>query len=156
MSFGRVVADVAVGLALDEARAAAAAGARHRLVGRGVDRLDVHAIDGLARHAVGIGAGVDGHFDHRLDRRGDGVLVVLTDKDDRELPDRREIHRLVEETVVDAAVAKEAGGNPILAARFEGKGGTTGHRHAGSDNAVCAVNAQAHVGDVHGAAATLL
>ena len=109
---GGVVAEEAVGPALEERRAPARAGARDRARGRLEHRVDVHAVDPLGRHAVGGGAVDERAGGRALLRQRDGVAVVLADEDERQLPERGEVHRLVQHALVGAAVAEERHGDP--------------------------------------------
>src|SRR5881397_4402638 len=92
-----VVAVVAVGLALEERRPLARAGA-----GDGGARLlvhveEVHAVGDRARHRVGaVPDGEVAHGSHELHPRRLAVAVVLGDEDRGELPDRGQVERLVE------------------------------------------------------------
>src|SRR5207237_10353837 len=85
-----------------------------------IDGGQVVAVYNLTRHAVGLGAIdhiLDGHL--QTQRRGVGVLVVVTEEDDRELADRREVHRLVEVASAGAAVAGVGDDHAGLAAQPE-------------------------------------
>ena len=87
-----------------------------------------------------------------LDRRAHGVEVVLADKEDGELPQRREIEGFVEEPLCGGAVAEEAGGEPLPAAHLVGKRQPDGQRYAPRDDGIAAVKARRRVEDMHRAA----
>jgi hypothetical protein len=90
------VAVPAVGLHLDEARSFAATGAADRLVGRLVGEEEVVAVDGEARHAVGLRA-VRDVLERDAHARGDRLRpeVVLHDEDAGELVNAREVQGFV-------------------------------------------------------------
>jgi hypothetical protein len=105
-----------------------------------VDGQWIGAIDRDARHRVGFR--LDGQ---RLPVRGvrilllggrhDVVAVVLHDKDHRQLPQRSNIQRLMEGTLLRRAVAKVAEDDFALLADLRVPGRTCGVRDAGADNA---------------------
>src|SRR5258705_6880925 len=103
-----VMAVVAVGLALEERRPLAPPRTLHEAPHRRVDRLDVLAVDALGVDAQRARA--------RQDLAGNGlgpgrVLAgegVLADIDDARLPDRRHVHRVVEQALTQRAVAEES------------------------------------------------
>ena len=133
------VAEVAVGLDFDQAGAFAAARApdrrRHRLVH--LDRVVVRHLD--AGHAVGRGA-----VGHPVDGRGAGLghrdrpLVVLADEDHRQLPQGRQVQRLMKGALVGRAFAEEGHRHPVLAQLLGREGRAAGRRQAGADDAAAA------------------
>ena len=88
-----------------------------------------------------------------LRREALGVLVVLADVDRRQLPDRREVQRLVERALVRRAVAEERDRDLIGAELLRGERRAGRDRDAAADDAVRAEVALRGVGDVHRAAA---
>ena len=106
---GHRVAAIAVGLALDELRSAAAANAIERLLGRGMDLEYVHAIDLFRRDIVG-GNALE-HLWHRrmtVNLGADRIVVVFADEQDRQVPKTGHVQRLVESALIDGPVAEEA------------------------------------------------
>src|SRR5206468_906316 len=69
-------------------------------------------------------------------RRRERVLVVLAEVDDRQLPDGGQIQRLVDHTLIGAAVAEERDDDAVGAADATGEGGPGADRQAGGDDAV--------------------
>src|SRR5207248_981577 len=76
--------------------------------GRLVDRAHVLPIDLLHRDPEGGGASGDTTSGHLAGGRVLAVLVVLADVDNGQLPERRHVHRLVEQPLAERAVAEEA------------------------------------------------
>ena len=85
-------------------------------------------------------------------RRELGVAVVLAEEDDRQLPHRGEVHRLVERALGDGAVAEEGDRHAAVGPQLRGRGRADGDRQAGGDDAVGAEDADGRIGDVHRAA----
>ena len=80
---------------------------RHTIDHVGIIAIDDDPFQPIGRRAVGGGMLDGGHF---ADRRVLHVEIVLADEDHRQLPDRREIQRLVERPDIGRAVAEEADG----------------------------------------------
>ena len=88
-------------------------------------------------------------------RRRHAVAVVLAHEDDRQLPDRRHVERLVEGALVVGAVAEEGDDDLAGLHALGGQGRADRDRDAAADDAVGAEIAHRDVGDVHRAAAAL-
>src|SRR5579871_6275954 len=117
-----VVAEVAVGFALEERRPLAPARAQNRLAGGGVDREEVHAVDDGTRHAVARGAhGEVADARVVLDRRRLTVAVVLEHENHGQRKHGREVQALVEESLVGGAVAEEGHGDAAGAQHLGGE-----------------------------------
>src|SRR5829696_6213709 len=100
----------AIGYAFKECRTAAAACFRRGLLHRFVHGFDIVAIDGLALESIsGTAHGELFHRDALLQTDSHRVLIVLANIDNRQLPNTGEIHRLMDNSLVDRTVAKEAG-----------------------------------------------
>ena len=143
----------AIGQGLDQARSLARPrpqrGAQHRVV----DRRGVVAVDPAARQVVGRGAAGDAAAgDHAVAGRRQAVEVVLAEEDQRQPPDRRQVHGLVEDALAGRAVAEEGDADRARAAQLLGQGGAGAESHAGTDDAVRAQDAALEVRDVHRAA----
>ena len=124
-----------------------------RLPGDLVHRLDVLAV-GLHRlHPERLRA-VGKVADRRVLRlrRRLGPLVVLEHEDRRDLPELREVQRLVERADVRRAVAEERDGDARLAAQLEGERRARDLRQAAADDGVRAEVAALDVVQVHRAA----
>ena len=149
-----VVADGAVGSALEEGRAAAAARAFAGLPHGEPDREHIVAVHRDARHAVGGGfRGNVGIERHRPEGGGRRIEVVFANEHHRGVLHRGEIQRLVEIAMVAAAIAKKGDADVVaalLARRHTGAGGVA---DAGGDDAVGAEQANRAIIEMHRAAA---
>jgi hypothetical protein len=142
-----------VGQALEQERARAGA-RRGEESGEGVTDGDrVVAVDGLARepvrrhqvaHALDVGM--------RGARRELGEAVVLAHEHDRQLPQRREVHRLGPVPGLHGAVAEEHDGHLVAAAQATRERAAERHRHVAADHAGGAEQAVLDVDQVHRAA----
>src|SRR5437667_12437360 len=83
---------------------------------------NVVAIHNLAGQTICFGT-IRNIFDGHLtfQRRGVGVLIVITDEDNRHLPNRRDVDTLVPIAAAGCSVAKEAKGDAVLAAHLHRK-----------------------------------
>ena len=81
-----------------------------------------------------------------------GVVVVLADEDRRQLPQLREVERLVERPDVRRAVAEVRDGDARLAAHLERERRAGDHRQAAADDGVRTEVAALDVVEVHRAA----
>ena len=149
-----VVADGAVGSALEERRAAAAAGAFAGLLHGEPDGEHIVAVHRNARHAIGGrfrgNVGIEGH---RAEGGGGRIEIVFADEHHGGVLHRGEIQRLVEIAVIAAAVAEEGDADivtALLPCRHAGAGGVA---DAGGDDAVGAEQADRAIIEVHRAAA---
>ena len=88
-----------------------------------------------------------------LDRGPHPVEVVLDQEEDRQLPQRRQVHRLAEVAGVGGAVAEHADGDRVFALVLGGEGEAGGDRQVAADDPVAAHEAVLGVEDVHRAAA---
>ena len=106
---------------------------------RGVgDDGEIVAVDDLARHGIGAGArrrrcatAVERAIDDRH-----RVLVVLADEDDRQLPDRGEVERLVESALVVGAVAEKGDRDRALSPPLGAERRADRDRQAAADDAI--------------------
>src|SRR6201999_1019651 len=144
---------VAVGQHLQDDRAVALAAPGDRLVGGGLDRAHVHAVDALARNAVGgpalrqVGGGGGAR-----QRRAHGVLVVLDDVDHGQAPELRHVEALVDLALVGGAVTEIGQRYVVVAAILVSEGESGADRHHGADNPGPAVELLLLGEHVHGAA----
>src|SRR4051794_29031433 len=144
-----VMAVVAVGRAAEERRPLAGARALDRPGRRLVDRDDVLPVDRLGGDAEALRP--------RRDRPGRDlhvvrvlvVEVVLADVDDRQLPERRHVHHLVEQALAERALAEEADGDTIGAEHLRAEAGSGRDPGRPADDRVRAEIAVRVVGDVH-------
>ena len=83
---------------------------------------NVVAIHNLAGQTICFGT-IRNIFDGHLafQRRGVGVLIVITDEDNRHLPNRRDVDTLVPIAAAGCSVAKEAKDDAVLAAHLHRK-----------------------------------
>jgi hypothetical protein len=150
------MAGLPIGKKLEKDRAAALPASRRRGLGGRADGLDVIAVDGLARESIGGRSIGDARIlHHEVDAGRGAVEIVLADEDDRQLPDRGEVERLVKGAFVVRAVAEERhrhrAGPPLLGAQR----GADRDRQPAANDAIRAEIALGRVGDVHRAAASL-
>ena len=146
----------AIGLAFQQGGTLSLSGSCHRLGSSFVDRHNVIAIHGNAGNAVSCPA-----IRHILDglmarlAHGNAIIVVLTNENDGELPDRGHIQRLVEGALIGRSVAEEADANLIGSPVAGGKACAYRDVVTGTHDTVGTQNALVGVGDVHGAALAL-
>ncbi len=72
-------------------------------------------------------------------RGAHGVLVVLDDIDDRQLPQLGHVEGLVDLALVGGAVAEIGQADAVIAAILVGEGQAGAQRHLGADDAVAAI-----------------
>ena len=132
------------------------ASARSRAARDGrVDGDHVLPVDDDRRQAEAGGALRDGLGRHGLrDVRLHGVQVVLAHRDQRKLPQRRQVDELPGPSRVRAAVAEVPDGHPRLVLQHHAQRGTHGQAQSGTDDAVGAQEAPGHVDQVHAPTAT--
>src|SRR2546425_8846654 len=122
---GRVahgVAAEAVGAGLDQRRRLVRASALDGAADDVANGQRIHAVDRLGRNAVELAELPDSGLGQRpLERGPHGVAVVLADPDHRQLPERGEIHRLVELALRDGAVAEVAHADLIATLVVDGE-----------------------------------
>src|SRR5712692_11443694 len=105
---GSAVLEPAVGAALDQCRALAAARAVHGRRGRAMNRKGVVAVHDHARNAVCLRPTVDLHGRLALlERREGGPEVVLAEEDHRQPLEHGEVEALVPGAFLDGAVAED-------------------------------------------------
>ena len=80
-------------------------------------------------------------------------MVVLADKDDRELPERGEVQRLVKRALVHRAIAEERDGDTPFLLILDGEAQTSGDGELGADDGLAAD--EVVLGAVHVHRATL-
>ena len=143
-----------VGERLDERRLAVLARPADVLRDDLADGEDVHPVHSDARHAQSLRLAREvGHGGVALDRRPHSVEVVLDQEDDRQLPQRGEVHRLAEVAAVRRAVPEHADGDRILALVLGGESQARRDREVAADDAIAAHEAALGVEDVHRPAA---
>ncbi len=84
--------------------------------------------------------------------RVNGVAVILTDEEDRQLLQRCEIQALREDPLLRRAVAEEAGNDRLLPLNTQGIGVADGIRNGGADHGRGAHHAGLQADQVHRAA----
>src|SRR5204863_5541391 len=133
--------------------ALAGSGALDRAEPRLVHGDDVHAVDLLARDAIGDTAVIEvGASRGAAHRSAHAVAVVLDHIDDRQLPQRGHVEALVDLALVDRAVAEVGHRDPSVVAVAMGKAEPGADRHLGADNAVTAEEVLLAAEHMHGAA----
>ena len=154
LGIGGRVAAVAIGERLDERRPPVAAGDLEVVGDALADRDDVLAVDPLAGDAEPLGLVREvGDRGVTLDRGAHPVEVVLDEEDDRQAPERRQVHRLAEVAGVRGSVAEHADGDVVGALVVGGEREAGGDREVAADDPVAAHEATVAVEDVHRPAA---
>src|SRR5690606_39027290 len=111
---------------------------------------DVGAVHPLAVHAVGGGPLVQLGLGRRALHGGaHAEAVVHHDVDDRQVPQRGDVERLVERADVGGAVAHLADHHLVAAAVVDGERGAGGERDLAADDAVAAEHPGGGVVQVH-------
>src|SRR5258705_6452678 len=147
------MAAIAVSLHFQNERALAGPAPGDRLVSRGLDRADIHAIDLLARNVEGNAAlGKIGLRRGTRDRRAHGVTIVFDDVDHWQLPQLRHVEAFIDLALVRRAVAEIRQADKVVAAVAVGEGETRAERNLGSDDAMSAEEILLLAEHVHGAA----
>ncbi len=147
------VADPADRVRLDERGSLAGACPGHGARDGVVDGEHVVAVHGVAGDPVARGAPRDraaGGRERAGRRRG--PAVVLAEEDDRQLPEGRQVHALVERAAVGGAVAEEREDHLARLPLPDREADTRGQDAARREDAVGAEVAHGRVGDVHRAA----
>ena len=97
----------------------------------------------------------------RFGARGDGaggdflglgvfrIAVVLAGIDDRQVPERRHVHDLVEQPLRRGPVPEETHGDIVRALQFRAQGRSGGDPHRAADDGIRAEIAVALIGDMH-------
>jgi hypothetical protein len=151
---GARMATMAIGQTFDQRRPLACTGLRKGFLRLAIDRVSVVAVDDDFLKAVGRGAiaGRRRHRRHVTNRRVFHVEIVLTDEHHRQLPDGREVQRLVEGADVRRAIAEEADRDVLVALVLRAPGSAAGDRQMRADDGVGAHHAMFGGGEVHRAA----
>src|SRR5258706_1707013 len=144
-----VMAAVAVGIALQECRAAARAGAIHQ---SGCDFI--HGAYILSIDSGGFDSESGGAAENRACRGLliVGVLVVLivfADVDDGKLPQLRQVHHFVERTLAEGAFSEKADCDAIRAQSFGGESRARSDAYAAADDGIGSEVAGGGIGDMH-------
>ncbi len=146
----------AVGAGLDQRRRLVRASALDGAADDVANGQHIHAVDRLGRNAVDLAELPDLGLGQRpLERGPHGVSVVLADPDHRQLPERGEVHRLVELALGDRAVAEVAHADLIATLVVDGEPDAGGQGKMGADDGVAAEEVHTLVEQMHRAALTL-
>jgi hypothetical protein len=120
----------------------------------GLDGDHVHPVDGLGGDVVGGGLGADiGLRFVAPDGRAHGVAVVFADEEHGQVPQLRQVQRLVELAFRHRAVAEETGRDTVLAGHLVGQRKPTGQRQAAAHDGIAAVELRRGIEQVHRPAA---
>ena len=149
---------IAISLQLQQRRTVSSTRPGHRFTGRLVNVKHVHTVDLHTRYPVGIGSCCNVLRGHRVPRRRClGVLVVLASEYDRQIPDRRKVHRLVDHALTRGTIAEECHayrfrfGSPVL----RGERRANRQRNTSTDDCVCTQHPFGEVRNVHRTALSL-
>src|ERR1700685_1526766 len=149
VDISHMVAAVAIGIALQECRAAAGARPVHQAGGDFVHRANILSIDPRVLDAKCRCA-----TENRA-RRGFAVMcvfvveIVFAKIDDRQLPQLRQIHHFVKRSLPQSAFAEEAHGHAVGLHSLRCECRTGGDAHAAADNRVRAQISGRGIGNVH-------
>ena len=78
----------------------------------------LHTINYIGRHFITISQFINIHYVRRtLNGSPHGVVIILANKDHRQLPDRRQVQRLVKVAAVQGAITEGQDNDPIVVAR---------------------------------------
>src|SRR5579884_4262401 len=80
------------------------------------------------------------------------VLVIFTDIDNGQFPDRGQVERLVEGPFVDSSITEIASDDAVQALVLHGEGDARGNRQLRADDGIATVNTEFIAPHVHGAA----
>ncbi len=87
---------------------------------------------------------------------GNTVVIIFAEENNRQLPCRRHVNRLMECPLIGCTVAKEAQRHMLVPFYFRCQRGTRRNGYARAYNTICAKAVQPfHIGNVHGAAFAL-
>jgi len=129
---------------------------RARAPDRVADRQHVHAVHALTGHAVGLGELPDlGLGERAVGRGAHRVAVVLAEEQHRQLPERRQVHRLVELPLRHGAVAEVAHDHLVAAPVLDSEADAHCDGQVRPDDRVTAEEVGALVEQVHRAALAL-
>ena len=121
-----------------------------------MDVEHVHAVAARAGHAKALGLERQvGYRRMTVERRAHPELVVDDQEDDRQLPERGQVHRLAEGALVGGAVAHHREDRVVGLEVVAGERDAGRQRQAAADDAVAAEEAPLPVEQVHRAAAAL-
>ena len=145
----------AIGLALDERGTAAGFRSRDGFSGDAINLQHVVAVDRDPRDAIGRAARADIRIAARIRRRHfGGVLVVLADEQNGQLPDAGHVERFVERAVVDRSVAEEGRSHCAVLEDLRAVSAAAGLQHTRADDAARSHHADLGREEMHAAAAS--
>ncbi len=148
------VRPVAIGLAFQELGAFAIADRVHRFLDCRFDREHIHAVHDSGGHALG--RSLAGDVRHGLVKRkrsAHAVVVVFTYEQQRDLPQRSQVERLLKLAFGCCAVAEKADGDAIAPQPHIGQRHAQRLGQAGRHDAVASVEARLGVEQMHRPAA---
>src|SRR6202790_1707474 len=150
-----VMPGVAVRIAHQKRRSLPVAPAFHHAAGHGVHRADVLPINAFRRHPERRPAAQDISRGSLRKMRVLIVKIVFADVDNRQLPERRQVHHLVDYSLPQRTLAKEAHRNLSLAGMLRRKRRARRDSRAARDDRVSSQVSGGRVGDVHRSALAL-
>src|SRR5713101_1886943 len=144
-----MMAAVAVGIALQEGGADAAASAIHKTLRNFMNRAHV-----LSVHSRGFDTECRSPAENSARRgllivRVLVVLIVFADVNHGQLPQLRQVHYFVERSLPESPFSEEADCHPVRTESFCGESGAGGDADAATNNCVCAKITGCGIGDVH-------
>src|SRR5215471_7568527 len=148
------MATVAIGAHLEDLRPLPAPCTRHRALAGVFHCRDVHTVDLLAGNAEHRSAAIK-LFCVRArapDMGPHGVVVILDDVEDRQLPQRGHVEALIDLALIGGTLAEISKADAIVSAIFVGEGDTGAERRRRAHDAVTAIEILLYREHVHGAA----
>ena len=112
---------------------------------------DIHSIRTDGGDVEGLASRLDVSSRDPLHWRVLAVLIILTGVDDGQLPDRRHVHRLEEDSLIQRPVAEETDCNLIAFSQLGTQSCPSRQSHAATDDGVSPQVSGFLIGDMHGA-----
>src|SRR5229473_3464805 len=144
-----MMAAVAVGIALQEGGADAAASTIHKTLRNFMNRAHL-----LSVHSRGFDTECGSPTENSARRgllivRVLVVLIVFADVNHGQLPQLRQVHYFVERSLPESPFSEEADCHPVRTESFCGESGAGGDAHAAADDGIRSEVAGGGIGDVH-------
>src|ERR1035438_7521359 len=140
---------VTVGIALQERRSASSAGAANKAGCNFVDSAYILTVNARGLNTESGGTAKNGTSRRFGIVRVFVVQIILTNVDDRQLPQLRQVHHFVERSLAERAFSEEADRDAIRAEILSGKSRARSDANTAADNCVRPEISSRRIGDVH-------